>query len=72
MNSFDTPEHLKKALDLISDDHGDERLRPLKTIEETVDEIEISEARFKGLAKKRGLPMTREEYEERRTKKRAL
>jgi hypothetical protein len=68
VNSFDTPEHLKKSLDLIMDDRGDERLRPSKTIEETADEIERVEARLRELAMKSGIPMTREEYEERKKK----
>jgi len=79
VNSFDTPEHLKATLDIITDDHGDKRFRPLeisshisnrqkKTIEQTADEIERDEARLKELAKKHGLPMTREEYEEKKKK----
>jgi integrase len=80
VNQFDTPEHLKAALGILTDEHRDERLRPLevspsvsdrrkKTIEQTADEIVRSEARFKQLAEKRGLPMTHEEYEKRRKKR---
>jgi transposase-like protein len=38
VNSFDTPEHLKKTLYLITEEPRDERFRPLKTIEETARE----------------------------------
>ena len=66
VNSFDTPEHLKKSLDLIMDDRGDERFRPLRTIEETADMIERDEASLERIARERGLPMTKEDYELRR------
>lgn len=37
---------------------------------ETADEIEEDEARLRGLAKKSGMPMTREEYRKRTKQKR--
>lgn len=55
VNGFDTQEHLKVELDIISDDHGDERSHPLKTIGETADEIERNEARLQEQARKRGV-----------------
>ena len=62
VSSFDTPEHLKKVLDLITEDHEDERSQPKKTIEEVANEIERDEARWEQLAREKGLPMTQEEY----------
>jgi hypothetical protein len=64
-------------LEILKDDREDEKFRPLevsphassrqeKTIEQTADEIERSEARRKEVAKKHGLPMTQGEYEERK------
>jgi guanylate kinase len=69
VSSFDMPEHLKKVLDLITGDHEDERSQPKKTIEEVANEIERDEARCEQLAREKGLPMTQEEYEERKKKR---
>jgi hypothetical protein len=97
VNSFETPQKLKKILDtffndgafqamdeqptlldkdvaeMIDDTAKKRGLTKKETLEqlmkEELEKIEESEKRFKELAMKSGMPMTREEYEERKKKR---
>ena len=68
VNHYPTIEQMKEELGIDKEyDKGDE-LRSYKTMEEVVEEFERGEARLEALAKQKGLPMTKEEYEERKRK----
>lgn len=64
VNSHPMVEQMKEALRFATEDQGHRKLRPKKTREETMEDIEKSEATHEELARQHQFPTTRREYEE--------